>query len=71
MGYILPIQPLESQHYQQRLIRTKQNSYEIKRIYNVLNIHEFKQHPNHHCQSFKQTLYTELTGKGKHINIRI
>lgn len=70
MGYMLPIQPLQSKQYHQRVMRTKHNPYDIERVYKIINVNAYNKSCDHKYPNIKR-LYAEITRKGRHINKRI
>jgi hypothetical protein len=80
MGYILPVQPFQYNDYQNRIIKTKQDTKFIDKPFKVILDRHHQEIVNEYdrinktmyaSMGTKQTnecMFTALTGKGGHFN---
>ncbi|MEN1967205.1 hypothetical protein WMZ97_03910 [Lentibacillus sp. N15] len=84
MGYVLPVSPFQSQDYQKRVTRDKQNRFYIERPYKTIlesHYHDIRKMDSRHTTVAKKRkegntkvpepaehAYADFTGKGRFFN---
>lgn len=84
MGYVLPVSHFQYQDYKRRITQNKRNLFYIESPYkptldrtyqdaksNLASRHENMGVNDRYTLRYNEACYAEITGKGRHVNIRI